>query len=347
MWGNVGVALFCMVFPPPTPLLHVQGLTTRFRAEGAEFAVVDGVDLRVDRGEFVGVVGESGCGKSVTALSIMRLLEETEARIEAASLRLGSDDLLSLTERQMCAVRGKRIGMVFQEPMTSLNPVYTVGWQVSEGMRLHEGLSRKQAWERAVQMLKRVGVPEASELAHAYPHQLSGGMRQRVVMAIALACGPELLLADEPTTALDVTLQKQFLELIQSLRAEKNLGVLFISHDLSVIASHADRVYVMYAGQVVESGDATQVFRSPKHPYTRALLASIPGRNAGKRLPTIEGTVPDLRSLPPGCRFAPRCSYREDACTMQEIALRAQGPVDHADHTAQQVRCKRAEGLGP
>ncbi len=308
---------------------------------------MDGVDLRVDRGEFVGVVGESGCGKSVTALSIMRLLEETEARIEAASLRLGSDDLLSLTERQMCAVRGKRIGMVFQEPMTSLNPVYTVGWQVSEGMRLHEGLSRKQAWERAVQMLKRVGVPDASELAHAYPHQLSGGMRQRVVMAIALACGPELLLADEPTTALDVTLQKQFLELIQSLRAEKNLGVLFISHDLSVIASHADRVYVMYAGQVVESGDATQVFRSPKHPYTRALLASIPGRNAGKRLPTIEGTVPDLRSLPPGCRFAPRCSYREDACTMQEIALRAQGPVDHADHTAQQVRCKRAEGLGP
>ncbi len=340
-----------MVSPSPTPLLHVEGLTTTFHAGGAPFAVVDEVDLYVNRGEFVGVVGESGCGKSVMALSLMRLLEEPEASVRARSLRLGDQELLSLTEHQMCSVRGKRMGMVFQEPMTSLNPVYTVGWQVSEGMRIHERLARNDAWERSVAMLTRVGISDAREIAHAYPHQLSGGMRQRVVMAIALACGPELLLADEPTTALDVTLQKQFLELIQSLRAEQNLGVLFISHDLSVIASQADRVYVMYAGQVVETGTAAEVLHSPRHPYTQGLLASIPGmgepsertemfaeKRPRKRLPTIEGTVPDVRQLPAGCRFAPRCVSRVDACTKAAVPLRALSAT-------QSVRCVRAEEL--
>jgi oligopeptide/dipeptide ABC transporter ATP-binding protein len=304
----------------------VRDLVTSFRADSGTLRAVDGVSLEVPEGANVGLVGESGCGKSVTALSILRLLPTPPATIEKGAIELKGKNLLGLAEGEMRRIRGNEISMIFQEPMTSLNPVYTVGAQIVEAVRLHQKKSRGEAWDRAVEMLRLVGIPSPDVNARAYPHQLSGGMRQRVMIAMALACEPGLLIADEPTTALDVTIQAQILELLRKLQREMKMSVLLITHDLGVVAEFCEHVYVMYAGRVVESAPAKELFAAPKHPYTRGLLDSLPraggAGNAGRtRLPTIEGMVPDLRALPRGCRFADRCQMAVPACTETEPEL--------------------------
>ncbi len=325
-------------------LLAVEKLVTRFHGSGhAPLRAVDGVSFDVEASECVGLVGESGCGKSVTALSILRLLPSPPAEIAAGRVLLEGRDLLVLPEREMRAIRGKDIAMVFQEPMTSLNPVYTVGVQVIEAIRLHQPVSRQKARERALELLQQVGIPSPTRNIDAYPHQLSGGMRQRVMIAMALSCNPKLLLADEPTTALDVTIQAQILDLLDSMRERLGMGVVLITHDLAVVAQYAQRVVVMYAGLVVERGPTAEVFRTPLHPYTRGLLRSLPGRTKVAHrapLPTIEGLVPDLRNLPPGCPFSNRCEFVVDACKAAVPALEMRGDrafrcirVDEIDHT--------------
>ncbi|MBI4577914.1 MAG: ABC transporter ATP-binding protein [Planctomycetes bacterium] len=310
------------------PVLEVEGLTTVFETDRGRAVAVDGVGLRVRRGETLAVVGESGCGKSVTALSILRLLATPPARIVAGSVRLGGVDLLALGEARMREVRGNRVAMVFQEPHTSLNPVQRVGAQVAEVLRIHRGLGRREAWRRAVEGLARVGVPEAARSARAYPHELSGGQKQRVMIAMALACDPEVLIADEPTTALDVTIQAQVLDLLASLRRERGMALVLITHDLGVVAEVADRVAVMYAGQVVEEAPREAFFRGPLHPYSRALFASRPGAGSVRgRLVPIPGMVPDATAWPAGCRFEPRCACAEAACrgTPQRLVEAAGG----------------------
>jgi len=304
-------------------LLRVKDLVTSFRTDEGELRAVDGVSFEVAEGKTLGVVGESGCGKSVTSLSIMRLVPSPPGRVTAGSIELDGRDLLTLSEREMRSIRGNRISMIFQEPMTSLNPVYTVGAQIVEAVRLHQNKSRREARERAVEMLRLVGIPSPESNADAYPHQLSGGMRQRVMIAMALACEPKLLIADEPTTALDVTIQAQILELLRKLQEQLKMSIILITHDLGVVAEHADDVIVMYAGKVVESASVEQLFAHPKHPYTRGLLESVPRlqRSRTRRLPTIEGMVPDLRDLPSGCRFADRCGFVVDACRDKEPEL--------------------------
>jgi peptide/nickel transport system ATP-binding protein len=308
------------------PLLRVRGLVTTFRTDAGPLRAVDDVSFDVPAGATVGVVGESGCGKSVTALSILRLVPSPPGEITEGSIELRGRNLLALSEREMRGVRGNAISMIFQEPMTSLNPVYTVGSQIVEAIRLHQKVSRREAWRKAVEMLEKVGIPSPETNAEAYPHQLSGGMRQRVMIAMALACEPELLIADEPTTALDVTIQAQILELLRKLKGELGMSILLITHDLGVVAEYAEHVVVMYAGRVVERAPAAALFAAPKHPYTRGLLESIPkppaaGEARPRRLPTIEGVVPDLRALPKGCRFADRCPFVVDLCTRAEPAL--------------------------
>jgi peptide/nickel transport system ATP-binding protein len=304
---------------------------------------VDGVSLAVGVGETVGVVGESGCGKSVTALSVLRLVRPP-GRIEAGSvMRFEGRDLMSLDEREMQHVRGNRIAMVFQEPMTALNPVFTVGDQIGEVARIHAGMSKRESHAKAIEMLKLVGIPAPETNVDAYPHQLSGGMRQRVMIAMALACEPELLIADEPTTALDVTIQAQILDLLAKLKSKMGMSVILITHDLGVVAEVASHVIVMYAGRVVESAPVTQLFEHPRHPYTRGLLRSLPSfdepREAKRtRLPTIEGLVPDLLALPPGCRFADRCPMVVEECKKAEPDLVDVGD-DHVEHLS---RCIRA-----
>ena len=317
------------------PLLSVQELTTAFHTELGVLRAVDEVSFDVPKGSTLAVVGESGSGKSVTALSVMRLVPCPPGEILQGTIAFSGKDLLRLPEKEMRAVRGDRISMIFQEPMTSLNPVYTVGSQIVEAIRIHKKSSRREARERAIQMLELVGIPSPKERVDAYPHQLSGGMRQRVMIAMALSCDPELLIADEPTTALDVTIQAQILDLLRRLQSELGMSILFITHDLGVVAEFAHEVVVMYAGRVVETGSVEKIFADPQHPYTRGLLASVPpldvSRSAGKprRLPTIEGVVPDLRSLPPGCRFADRCQLRAskpegwERCTEAEPELYA------------------------
>jgi peptide/nickel transport system ATP-binding protein len=314
-------------------LLSVHELTTAFHTDAGVLRAVDSVSFDVDKGATLAVVGESGCGKSVTALSVMRLVPVPPGEIQGGRIDFSGRNLLELSEREMRAVRGDRISMIFQEPMTSLNPVYTVGSQIVEAIRIHKQSSRRQARERAVEMLQLVGIPSPAERVDAYPHQLSGGMRQRVMIAMALSCEPELLIADEPTTALDVTIQAQILDLLRRLQSELGMSILFITHDLGVVAEFAQQVVVMYAGRVVETAGVDQIFSDPLHPYTRGLLASVPpldvSRDAGKprRLPTIEGMVPDLRKLPPGCRFADRCALRAqkpdgwERCTEAEPEL--------------------------
>jgi peptide/nickel transport system ATP-binding protein len=306
------------------PLLAVRNLCVRFQMPSRSFRAVDDVSLEVAAGETLAVVGESGCGKTTLALALLRLLS-SGAAIESGSIRLRGRELTDLSEKEMRGVRGKDVGMIFQEPLTALNPVYTVGEQVAEGLRLHEGLGRRAAWQRAIETLAEVGVPDPARRASAYPHQLSGGQRQRAMIAAAIACRPALLLADEPTTALDVGVQGQILDLLRKLQAERGLAMLLITHDLGVVAETAQRVAIMYAGQIVEQAEVRALFAKPLHPYTRGLLGCLPRLEAppagSRRLPVLEGTVPDLSRLPPGCRFANRCPDVVERCR-QEQGLR-------------------------
>ena len=296
------------------PLLSVEGLRTTFDTAAGPLAAANEVSFSIARGETLGLVGESGSGKSVTAFSIIRLVQPP-GRVTAGRVVFQGRDLLSLPEEDMRQVRGAGIGFVFQEPMAALNPVMRVGAHIAEALRVHGLASRTEARSRAVDLLRAVQIADAERRVDDYPHQLSGGMRQRVMMAIALACRPPLVIADEPTTALDVTVQAQILDLLRDMKREFGISLLLITHDLGVIAETADRVAIMYAGRIVEQGPVRTIFRSPAHPYTRGLLASIPGGAAGSRLKAIEGTVPNLALLPPGCSFAPRCSERMPHCT--------------------------------
>jgi peptide/nickel transport system ATP-binding protein len=307
---------------PGAPLLVVEGLQTSFFTRRGTVKAVDGVDFSLWPGETLAIVGESGCGKSVTALSLMRLVPDPPGRIVAGSVRLAGTDLLALDEEAMRDVRGKDVAMIFQEPMTSLNPVLTIGNQIAEVLLLHEPLGRAQAWQKAIEMLRLVRIPEPEQRAKAYPHQLSGGMRQRAMIAMALACNPKVLVADEPTTALDVTIQAQILTIILELQQKLGTAVILITHDLGVVAETAQRVIVMYAGRKVEEASVDDLFAHPQHPYTHGLMASIPrlavmlgeGEHASTRLQEIPGMVPALSDLPPGCIFAPRCPHAEDRC---------------------------------
>jgi peptide/nickel transport system ATP-binding protein len=300
-------------------VLDVKGLKTVFFTNSGLFKAVDDVSFNVRRGETLAIVGESGCGKSVTALSVMRLVADPPGRIVGGSIMLEGTDLLSLDEQAMRQIRGNRISMIFQEPMTSLNPVMRIGDQIIEAVRLHRQMNRKEAWGKAVEMLRLVKIPEAERRATEYPHQLSGGMRQRAMIAMALACRPALLIADEPTTALDVTIQAQILALVLELQKELGMGLILITHDLGVVAQTAQRVIVMYAGKKVEEADVETLFASPRHPYTRGLMASIPavplpGVKSDARLVEIPGMVPSLTRLPKGCAFAPRCTLAIERC---------------------------------
>jgi peptide/nickel transport system ATP-binding protein len=295
-------------------LLEITGLKTHFFTDEGVVRAVDGVDLHIDKGETLGVVGESGCGKSVTALSIMRLIPQPPGRIVGGRILYNGRNLLDLSPRDMRRVRGKEIAMIFQEPMTSLNPVFTVGEQIAEAIRLHEGLGRRDALDKTIEMLRVVHISNPERRVKEYPHQLSGGMRQRVMIAMALSCNPKLLIADEPTTALDVTIQAQILELLNELKQRFRMAVMLITHDMGVIAETAQRVVVMYAAQVVEEAPVTELFKEPLHPYTQGLLRSIPridlAATQKRALETIPGVVPTLRGdIKPGCRFAPRCAF--------------------------------------
>ncbi len=308
------------------PLLAVEGLRTVFATEAGPAAAVDGVSLSLGQGETLGVVGESGCGKSITALSIMRLVPPP-GRVVGGAVHFDGRDLLVLPEREMQRVRGNQIAMIFQEPMTSLNPVLTVGWQIAEAIRLHQGLGRRAAWERTVEMLRLVEIPDPGERAESYPHQMSGGMRQRVMIAMAMSCGPRLLIADEPTTALDVTIQAQILELLRSLRERTGMGMFLITHDLGIVAEQADHVVIMYAGRIVERAPVGVLFERPLHPYTVGLLASVPGIGGHRRrLESIPGIVPGPLHLPSGCRFRDRCPKAVDACATIDPALEEKTP---------------------
>jgi len=300
-------------------VLDVKDLETVFFTNSGLFRAVDHLSFSVRRGETLAIVGESGCGKSVSALSIMRLVPDPPGRIVGGSMRLEGIDLLGLSEPEMRKVRGDRMSMIFQEPMTSLNPVMRIGDQIAEAVRLHRSMSRRETWDRAVEMLRLVRIPEPTRRAQEYPHQLSGGMRQRAMIAMALACRPALLIADEPTTALDVTIQAQILALVLDLQKELGMGLILITHDLGVVAQTAQRVIVMYAGKKVEEADVETLFASPRHPYTRGLMASIPalpssGTTNDARLAEIPGMVPALTRLPPGCAFAPRCALAVKRC---------------------------------
>ncbi len=304
------------------PLLAVRDLQTRFFTLNGEIRAVDGVSFELAAGETLGLVGESGCGKSVTALSIMRILPEPAGRITGGSIHFRGQDLAALPEKRMEEIRGNKIAMVYQEPMTALNPAFTVGDQLGEVFRFHQKCNKREAGRRAVDLLEQVGIPSPASRARDYPHQLSGGMRQRAVIAMAIACNPELLIADEPVTALDVTIQAQILDLLLSLRSRLSMSLILISHDLGVVANMVKRVIVMYAGRIVERGGVEGIFRSPRHPYTRGLFQSIPriGRRV-ETLPEIPGSVPNLLHLPRGCKFTNRCPEAMDRCAQEEPDL--------------------------
>jgi peptide/nickel transport system ATP-binding protein len=317
-------------------LLEVDDLRIRLQTQRGPADAVRGIGFSLERGQTLGIVGESGCGKSITVQSLMGLLPRQATA--SGSIRFDGTELVGLDERAMCAIRGNRIGMIFQEPMTALNPVHTIARQVGEPLRLHRGLDRAAARKEALSLLERVGIPDAASRLDAYPHQFSGGQRQRIGIAMALACGPDLLIADEPTTALDVTVQKQILDLIGELVAERGMALILISHDLGVIANTVDRMLVMYGGSVVESGPTRAVFAERAHPYTQGLFAARPvlGAPRGGRLATIRGSVPELVDLPAGCPFAGRCGFTVDACFATRPAPVAL-PDDHA------VRCIRLD----
>ena len=318
-------------------LLEVKDLKTYFYTDSGVAKAVDGVTFSLDKGKTLGIVGESGCGKSVTSLSIMRLVDPATGRNEGGSIVFDGQDLLTLPEKEMRKLRGNRISMIFQEPMTSLNPVFTIGDQIAESLKLHKGLDKKAARDRAIELLELVGIPEAGKRVDEYPHQLSGGMRQRVMIAMALSGDPELLIADEPTTALDVTIQAQILQLLKALQEKLHMSIIIITHDLGVIAEMADEVAVMYAGDIVEKAPTRALFDDPKHPYTIGLMNSIPDINDHvSRLRTLEGLVPSLYDMPSGCRFAPRCQFCCPECEAHRINLTTLPD-------GRQVRCRRFE----
>jgi oligopeptide/dipeptide ABC transporter ATP-binding protein len=333
-------------------ILEVKGLRTSFFSDDGEVKAVDDVTFDVFKGKTLGIVGESGCGKSVTSLSIMRLVPNPPGRTVGGEILYKGQNLLNFSSQAMRKIRGNEISMIFQEPMTSLNPVFTIGNQICEAISLHQDLSKREVRNKAVEMLKLVGIPSPEKRIDDYPHQLSGGMRQRVMIAMALSCNPQVLIADEPTTALDVTIQAQILDLLRELQAKVGMGLILITHDLGVVAEMAHEVVVMYAGRVVEQGSVREIFKNPKMPYTKGLLNSIPtlskdssGKVKKKRLETIPGIVPNLLHLPKGCRFQDRCTYVVDACRVREPDLRkiarvtsetlAGATIEHA------IRCSR------
>ncbi|MED4784882.1 ABC transporter ATP-binding protein [Brevibacillus choshinensis] len=316
------------------PLLQVENLQTHFSTEQGKVTAVEGVSFHVHAGETVGLVGESGCGKSVTSLSILRLFGRNGSTTTEGSVLFEGNDLLSLSMDDLEKIRGNDISIIFQDPMTSLNPVYSIGDQIAEAIMLHQKVNKKAALAKAIEMLKLVGIPSPEKRVNEYPHQLSGGMRQRVMIAMGLSCQPKLLIADEPTTALDVTIQAQILDLMLKLQQERNMGIILITHDLGVVSEVCSRVLVMYLGQIVEEASVIELFKNPKHPYTVGLMRSIPNleSNRGEQLSVIEGTVPSLHNVPTGCRFAPRCAYADFTCLEQAPDLTALS----ADH---KVRC--------
>ncbi|MEH7108978.1 ABC transporter ATP-binding protein [Bacillus sp. JJ1764] len=321
-------------------LLEVKKLKTHFRTERGTVTAVDGVSFHIEEGEILGVVGESGCGKSVTSQSILRLFDEKYTAQYEGEINFKGKNMLALSNTEMQSIRGNDIAMIFQDPLSSLNPVYTIGYQIVESILLHQNVSKKEAYKRAIELLKLTGIPAPEKRVNEYPHQLSGGMRQRVMIALALACQPKLLIADEPTTALDVTIQAQILDLIVHLNQDLKMGVMFITHDLGVVAEICTRVIVMYLGQVVEEADIDSLFSQPLHPYTKGLMQSVPQLDGDrtKELYVIEGMVPSLDNIPKGCRFAPRCPYADDWCKekMPELTLQPNG---------QKVRCWHADKI--
>jgi peptide/nickel transport system ATP-binding protein len=327
-----------------SPLLAVKDLVTGFWSDKGLLVAVDKVSFDVGEAETVCIVGESGSGKSVTSLSMMRLVDFDNGGILNGSVLMNGQDLAQLTQDEMRKIRGSQIAMIFQEPMTALNPVFTVGAQIAEAVMLHEGKTQEEAWKRAVEMLTLVGIPEPATRAAQYPHEFSGGMRQRAMIAVALACNPRLLIADEPTTALDVTIQAQILDLLRHLKEQFKMSIVLITHDMGVAAEMADRIIVMYAGKIVEEGPVGDMFDTPKHPYTMGLLASIPGYNGehGGRLHTIKGTIPNIAKMPSGCRFHPRCPYVTDACRASEPALHDLNGHKVACHRVDEIAAIRA-----
>lgn len=316
-----------------TNVLEIKNLVTSFKTASGDLRAVNQINLNLERGKVTALVGESGCGKSMTALSVLRLIPEPPGQIESGEVLFNpqsgpSCNLLSLSKKEMRSIRGNQIAMIFQEPMSSLNPVFTVGDQIMEAICLHQGLGKKEAKQKAIEILNKVGIPNANKRVDDYPHQMSGGMRQRVMIAMGLSCQPEILIADEPTTALDVTIQAQILELMQSLIEEMGMTLLLITHDLGIVAEYADYVSVMYAGRIIEKAPVREIFASPQHPYTRGLLDSIPSLNKKeqKHLKAIPGSVPNLASLPQGCSFQDRCIYAQDDCSDHVPELLGQDP---------------------
>jgi peptide/nickel transport system ATP-binding protein len=321
------------------PVLEVRGLRTSFITDSGEIPAVDGIDLYIEKGEVVGIVGESGCGKSVTSLSIMGLVPSPPGKVVDGEILFKGEELRTATEKRMCQIRGNDIAMIFQEPMTSLNPLFTIGEQITEAIKLHQKLNKKMLRERAIEMLKLVGLPRVEELLNDYPHQLSGGMRQRVMIAMAMACNPQLLIADEPTTALDVTIQAQILHLMKNLNEKTGTSIMLITHDLGVVAEVCDRVIVMYAGKIVEEADIKTIFKNPKHPYTVGLIHSVPDiREKKQRLYSIPGNVPRPGSIKHGCRFAARCEHAFDRCRIEDPELYSMEGNSH------KVRCFLHDG---
>ncbi|RNB78590.1 ABC transporter ATP-binding protein [Brevibacillus panacihumi] len=322
------------------PLLEVNELKVHFYTERGRITAVDGISFHVNAGEIVGVVGESGCGKSVTSQAILRLLDEKDTVEYDGKILFEGTDLLQLPEAGMQKIRGNEISMIFQDPLSSLNPVFSIGSQIAESLMLHQQISKKAAFEKAIELLRMTGIPAPEKRVHEYPHQLSGGMRQRAMIAMTLACQPKLLIADEPTTALDVTIQAQILDLMLELNREQGMGMIFITHDLGVVAELCSRVVVMYLGQIVEEADVETLFAQPRHPYTKGLMKSIPQMDSDRsqKLHVIEGMVPTLDNIPTGCRFAPRCPYADYMCHER--------PPAYEEHAAgHKVRCWHAEKI--
>ena len=320
-------------------ILEVQDLSTSFKTERGWLKAIDGVSFDVYSGEMLGIVGESGCGKSVTSQSILRLYEEKNTTKYSGTVSFDGQNLFDLPEKEMQKIRGQEISMVFQDALSSLNPVFTVGNQIMESLRIHQDMGKKEAKEKAIDLLDQVGIPDPQRRFYQYPFELSGGMRQRVMIAVALACGPRILIADEPTTALDVTIQAQIMDLIVDMNRKLQMGVMLITHDLAVVAETCQRVIVMYLGQIVEEGSVEEIFDRPIHPYTRGLMASVPRLDTGRseRLYQIKGTVPLLSQIPEGCRFAPRCPYATEECSRKMPELKSFG-------NGQKARCLMAQG---